>query len=135
MYLNPVFEAPEMVYCINKTQIKALVCADKFKQRDYYEFLLTIAPELVNCARGNLQSEKVPSLKTVIRISETNKRYFLTMRDFQLIVNFSSGTYNFRQILDLANDSEVANVQKFQQCISPDDGCSLHFTSVTLPEV
>ncbi|XP_063918008.1 medium-chain acyl-CoA ligase ACSF2, mitochondrial-like [Zophobas morio] len=115
VYLNPVFEAPEMVYCINKTQIKALVCADKFKQRDYYEFLLTIAPELVNCARGNLQSEKVPSLKTVIRISETNKR----------------GTYNFRQILDLANDSEVANVQKFQQCISPDDGCSLHFTSGT----
>ncbi|XP_063922176.1 medium-chain acyl-CoA ligase ACSF2, mitochondrial-like [Zophobas morio] len=113
VYLNPVFEAPEIEYCINKTQIKALVCADKFKYHDHYESLLTIAPELENCEIGKMTSKKVPSLKTVIRIGEENK----------------CGIYNFCEILDLASTSEVANIQKLQHSISPDDGCSLHFTS------
>ena len=78
MCLNPVLEAPEIEYCVNKTGIKALVCADEFKHHDYYESLLTIAPELENCDPGKLKSTKVPSLKTVIRIGEENKRYLVT---------------------------------------------------------
>ncbi|XP_063922118.1 medium-chain acyl-CoA ligase ACSF2, mitochondrial-like isoform X1 [Zophobas morio] len=113
--LNPVLEAPEIEYCVNKTGIKALVCADEFKHHDYYESLLSIAPELENCDPGKLKSTKVPSLKTVIRIGEENKR----------------GTYNFGEILDRANSSEVANIAKLQHMISPDDGCSLYFTSGT----
>ena len=55
--------------------MKALVCADKFKHHDYYETLLTVAPELEECDPGKLQSKKVPSLRTVIRISKDTKRY------------------------------------------------------------
>ncbi|XP_063917984.1 medium-chain acyl-CoA ligase ACSF2, mitochondrial-like [Zophobas morio] len=111
--VNPVFEASEIEFCINKTEIKALVCANKFKHHDYYETLLTVAPELEECNPGRLQSKKVPSLRTVIRISNDTKR----------------GTYNFHEILDLAVDTEIAAVQKLQHSISPDDGCSLYFTS------
>ncbi|XP_063922160.1 medium-chain acyl-CoA ligase ACSF2, mitochondrial-like isoform X2 [Zophobas morio] len=113
--LNPVYEAPEIKYCINKTQMKALVCGDKFKHRDYYETMLNIAPELQKCDPGKLQSKKVPSLKTVIRISDDFKR----------------GTYTFDQILDMATSTEIGIIQKLQLTISPDDGCSLHFTSET----
>ncbi|XP_063918020.1 medium-chain acyl-CoA ligase ACSF2, mitochondrial-like [Zophobas morio] len=115
VYLNPVFEASEIEYCINKSGIAALVCANKFKHHDYYETLLSIAPELENCDPGKLKSTKIRSLKTVIRISEDVKR----------------GTYNFNQVLDLASSSNIANLQKMQHKISPDDGCCLHFTSGT----
>ncbi|XP_063918057.1 medium-chain acyl-CoA ligase ACSF2, mitochondrial-like [Zophobas morio] len=118
VYLNPVFEAPEIEYCINKTQIKVVVCGDKFKHHNYYETLLAIAPELQKCDPGKLESKKVPSLKTVIQINEDSPVY-------------SSGTYNFHEILNLASSTEIANIQKMQLSISPDDGCSLHFTSGT----
>ncbi|KAJ3642552.1 hypothetical protein Zmor_025317 [Zophobas morio] len=113
--LNPVSEAPEIQYCVNKTGIKALVCADKFKHYDYYESLLTIVPEMEKCDPGKIKSTQVPSLKTVIIMGDKNK----------------CGTYNFHEILDLATSNDVANVQKLQDYISPDDGCSLHFTSGT----
>ncbi|XP_063917946.1 medium-chain acyl-CoA ligase ACSF2, mitochondrial-like [Zophobas morio] len=95
--------------------MKALVCGDKFKHRDYYETLLSIAPELQKCDPGKLQSKKVPSLKTVIRISDDFKR----------------GTYTFDQILDMASSTEIEIIQQLQLTISPDDGSSLHFTSGT----
>ena len=94
-----------------------MVCGDKFKHHNYYETLLAIAPELQKCDPGKLESKKVPSLKTVIQISEDSPVY-------------SSGTYNFHEILNLASSTEIANIQKMQLSISPDDGCSLHFTSV-----
>ena len=50
----------------------------------------------------------------------------------QVLTIFCSGIYNFCEILDLASTSEVANIQKLQHSISPDDGCSLHFTSVKI---
>ena len=135
MCLNPVYEAPEIEYCVNKTGIKALVCADKFKHHDYYETLLAIAPELKNCELGKLESKKVPSLKIVIRISEDVKRYLVTrytryLKNFTNSTIVSRGTYNFHELLNLANPSEVANIQKLQHSISPDDGCSLYMTSV-----
>ena len=76
--MNPVSEAPEIQYCVNKTGIKALVCADKFKHYDYYESLLTIVPEMEKCDPGKIKSTQVPSLKTVIIMGDKNKWYYST---------------------------------------------------------
>jgi acyl-CoA synthetase (AMP-forming)/AMP-acid ligase II len=113
--LNPAYQPPEMEYCINKVGIKAIVCADKFKNADFYEKLITIAPELDKSDPGKLRSNKVPSLETVITTSENKK----------------IGAFNFGEVLDLATENSIRNIQKYQKYITADDPCNLQFTSGT----
>jgi acyl-CoA synthetase (AMP-forming)/AMP-acid ligase II len=83
--LNPAYQPPEMEYCINKVGIKMIVCADKFKNADFYEKLITIAPELDKSDPGKLRSKKVPSLETVITTSENKK----------MLIPFQKSNHNF----------------------------------------
>lgn len=76
MALNPVYEAQEIEYCINKVRIKAILCTDKYRSKDFYETLKICAPELVNCDAGKLKCAKVPSLESVIRISDQDLKYY-----------------------------------------------------------
>lgn len=70
--LNPFYQALEMEYCIQEAGIKAVVCARKHKEQDYYELLNKIAPELPNCVPGKLDSPKVGCLKIIIVITDEN---------------------------------------------------------------
>ena len=72
--LNPAYQPTEMEYCINKVKIKALVCADKFRKQDFYEHLVTLAPELPKTEPGKLKNSRIPSLQTVITTSEDTKK-------------------------------------------------------------
>lgn len=72
--INPAAEPPEVKYLINKVEIKALVCANKYKTHDYYEKLLTIEPLLAQFSPGHLRSKIIPSLKHVIMIDKMQKR-------------------------------------------------------------
>ncbi|XP_044268322.1 medium-chain acyl-CoA ligase ACSF2, mitochondrial isoform X2 [Tribolium madens] len=113
--LNPAYQPPEIEYCINKVGIKAIVCADQFKSQNFYENLATVAPELEKSDPGKLKSNNIPSLQTVIIMSENKKK----------------GAYNFGEILDLATNDSIAQIRKYQRYISPDDPCNLQFTSGT----
>lgn len=73
--INPASQPPELEYCINKIGIKALVCADGFKSQDYYESLLKIEPLIGTAEAGNIKSDKVPTLKSVIQLAKSSKRY------------------------------------------------------------
>ncbi|CAH1379105.1 unnamed protein product [Tenebrio molitor] len=112
--LNPANEPSEIEYCVNKVGIKTMVCGNKFKSQDYYESLLMIAPELKKCDPGKLKSARVPALRTVITMSENQKR----------------GTYNFQEIINLANN-DISYIHNLQNKISPDEACNLQFTSGT----
>lgn len=68
--LNPFYQALEMEYCIKKVNMKAVLCAHKHKEQDYYEILKKIAPELNECQPGKLVSRNVPSLEVVIVITK-----------------------------------------------------------------
>lgn len=68
--LNPAYQPPEMEYCVNKVGIKAVLCAHRHKTQNYYELLEKVAPELPESEPGKLSSSKVPSLKTVVVITE-----------------------------------------------------------------
>lgn len=72
--LNPAAQPPEMEYYINKIGIKTIVCADTFKKQDYYEDLLKIEPSIGSTDAGKIKSEKIPSLKSVIQLTNTQKK-------------------------------------------------------------
>lgn len=64
--LNPAYQIPEMKYCLEKVQAKAIICMDKFKTQNYYEMLASIVPDLKNSRSGIIYDNKVNSLQSVI---------------------------------------------------------------------
>ena len=68
--INPAYQTSELHYCLNKVGVKCLVAADSFKTQDYHKMLAEIVPELQTSASGGLNSEAVPSLKSVVMMSE-----------------------------------------------------------------
>ncbi len=68
--INPAYQAGELRYCLNKVGVRCLVAADRFKTQDYHKMLAEIMPELETSAPGSLDSEAVPSLRTVVMMSD-----------------------------------------------------------------
>ena len=66
--INPAYRVRELEYTLNKVEIKALVCAEKFKTSDYASILEGIAPEIPSAPPGGLHAAGVPHLRCVIGI-------------------------------------------------------------------
>src|SRR6185312_8015545 len=66
--INPAYRAYELEYALGKVGCKALILAPSFKTSDYLAILRSVAPEIPLSRPGELRSEKLPSLRTVIRL-------------------------------------------------------------------
>ena len=66
--INPAYRTAEVEYALNKVGCKALVSMPRFKTSDYLGMLRELAPELASCAPGQLQSKRLPALRTVVWI-------------------------------------------------------------------
>jgi len=113
--INPAYQTAELQYCLNKVGVKCLVAADSFKTQNYYEMLSTIMPEILTSNPGSLKSDSVPSLSTVIMMSESH----------------FSGTFSFGDILKNAGSSSLQMVSDLTNKIQMDNACNIQFTSGT----
>ena len=66
--INPAYRTSEVEYALNKVGCKALVSMPQFKTSDYLGMLRELAPELMLCEPGKLQSARLPTLRSVIWI-------------------------------------------------------------------
>ena len=92
--INPAYRLAELEYALNKVGMKALVTADRFKTSQYLEMLQTLAPELATCPPGQLQSARLPQLRTVIRMGEER----------------TPGMFNYGEVLALASAAQRARL-------------------------
>ncbi|KAH8352452.1 hypothetical protein KR084_004282 [Drosophila pseudotakahashii] len=113
--LNPAFQGPEVAYCLNKVNVKAIIAPETFKSQNYYEILRSICPEISDAQPGKIRSEKFPHLKSVIIDSNDGLK----------------GALRFDGLLDLANPTEREEVAKIQKNILPESPCNIQFTSGT----
>ncbi|MBO0795431.1 MAG: AMP-binding protein, partial [Ktedonobacteraceae bacterium] len=68
--VNPSYRLHEVEYVLNQSGCSAIIIAAAFKTSNYTEMIASLAPELANSTLGQLQSEKLPHLRTVIRMGE-----------------------------------------------------------------
>ncbi|PCE31087.1 AMP-binding protein [Burkholderia ubonensis] len=68
--LNPAYRLAELEYALNKVGCKAVITAERFKSSGYVEMLQAIAPELASATPGDLHAVRVPSLRTIVSMSE-----------------------------------------------------------------
>ncbi|MBV1931031.1 MAG: AMP-binding protein [Porticoccaceae bacterium] len=113
--INPAYRLYELEYALNKVKCRAIISAEVFKTSQYLEMLETLAPELSNCAPGQLKSEKLPHLEMVIRLGD----------------EVTAGMFNFDDICNLGGDSERVRLKELATLLSPDDAINIQFTSGT----
>ena len=113
--INPAYRLHELEYALNKVQCKALVTAANFKSSDYLGMLQTLAPELNRCEPGQLQSEKLPHLRAVVRMGDET----------------TPGMFNFDEVTASGTADDHSAVVAIGATLRPDDPINIQFTSGT----
>jgi len=113
--INPAYRVSELEYVLNKVSCKALVLAEQFKSSDYVAMLTTLAPELRECAAGELHARKLPSLRTAICMGEHER----------------PGMHRFAEFERPPSAASLRRVQSLADRLQPDDPINIQFTSGT----
>lgn len=113
--INPAYRLSEVEYAVNKVGCKALVLSEQFKSSCYLSMIQQLAPELKRCEKGELMSSRLPSLKTVVLMSNDTH----------------SGIYSFNELKNLGGPAQVTRLQAIESTLNPDDPINVQFTSGT----
>ncbi|MEL6537213.1 MAG: AMP-binding protein [Bacteroidota bacterium] len=113
--INPSYRRQELNYVLNQSGCSALVLAPSFKSSNYTEMVYDLAPELRECAPGQLQSENLPHLKTLILLDETP----------------TPGMYTWQELLALAPQISPEELSAVQASLSADEPINIQYTSGT----
>ncbi|AFD00642.1 Acyl-CoA synthetases (AMP-forming)/AMP-acid ligases II [Methanocella conradii HZ254] len=66
--VNPAYRTHELEYVLRQSETQALLLIDRFKTSDYVKMLYEVCPEVKSSKPGQISSENLPFLKTVILI-------------------------------------------------------------------
>ena len=113
--INPAYRRSELEYALNKVKAKALITALNFKASNYVGMLRDLAPEMDRARAGQLRSDRLPHLRTVIQMGS------------QPI----SGTYTFDEVLKRGHGGQRARLNAITKSLSPFDAINIQFTSGT----
>jgi fatty-acyl-CoA synthase len=102
--INPAYRVHELEYVLNKVGCAALVTIDAFKGASYVDMVQSLMPE------------RLPHLKTVIRIGGEGER---------------AGTMPFSALETLGGDAERAEIARLEGVLQFDDPINIQFTSGT----
>jgi fatty-acyl-CoA synthase len=113
--INPSYRLHEVEYVLNQSGCSMVVIASAFKTSNYTEMIATLAPELAHSEIGQLKAERLPELRTVIRLSEDHMPGMLPWSDLMAM-----GEH--------VTEEELQRVQREQEF---DDPINIQYTSGT----
>ena len=113
--INPAYQPQELLYCLNKVGVKAIVAAERFKTQDYFSILEQVVPELESAVLEKVESEAVPSLSRVVMMGETRRR----------------GALSLEQVMEAGGRREIGEVQDLQPTV--DRWILAHFENIHKP--
>ena len=96
--INPAYQPQELLYCLNKVGVKAVVSAERFKTQDYFSILKEVVPELESATSETVVSQSVPSLSRVVMMGETPRK----------------GALSLEQVMEAGGGKEIEEVQDLQ---------------------
>jgi len=113
--VNPAIRSGELSYVLNKAGAAALIVAPEFRGSRYLDMIRELAPELANCAAGNLLSARLPDLKTIIQTGS----------------NPVAGCLGFDQLTSMGGPAHRQRLSGLCEALDPDDPINIQFTSGT----
>lgn len=71
-----MYESPEIKSSLDQADVKAVVIGDTLNEKNYYEVMKNVIPEIINYNSGNeFISRDLPYLKMIIVMSQNHYRY------------------------------------------------------------
>ena len=116
--INPAYRVAELEYALNKVACKVLVTMARFKTSDYLAMLRELAPELNTAWLGDLQSSRLPYLRTVVWLDEPGQSLE------------EPGLLRFSTLL-ASGDAADPRVAATARLLHPTDPINIQFTSGT----
>ncbi len=113
--INPAYRVAELEYALNKVECRALIAADRFKTSDYLSMLRELAPEIDASSPSHLQAKRLPHLRILIHLGDTDEPGFLQFDAVQR----RGGAAAYERLVELAG------------MLQPDDPINIQFTSGT----
>ncbi|WP_296662745.1 AMP-binding protein [Paraburkholderia sp.] len=120
--INPAYRLAELEYALNKVGCKAIVAAERFKTSQYLDMLQTLAPELASATPGDLHAARLPDLRAVIRMCDT---------DTPGMLNFSELVESGRARLARIDKTGKAELDAIDATLQAGDPINIQFTSGT----
>ena len=114
--INPAYRLAELEYALNKVNCKAIISAEKFKSSMYLQMLQELAPELATATPGDLHAARLPDLRFVIRMCDTETPGMLTFSD---VVERGRAAF------------DPAKLDAIGATLDPNDPINIQFTSGT----
>lgn len=113
--INPAYRLHELEYALNQSGCSALIIAPEFKSSNYTKMMYELAPELKDSKPGQLASEKIPDMKTVITLSDES----------------NAGMWNWEELMGMADQISQEELAERQSQLEFDDPISIQYTSGT----
>lgn len=113
--VNTNYRSSELEYLLKQSDSRALILIDQLRDYSFIDTLYEICPELKTCVPGNLESKRLPLLKTVVVIGE--KRY--------------PGTFTYGEFLIHGQKISDDQLTKRKNSLSYDDVINIQYTSGT----
>ncbi|MED0667417.1 AMP-binding protein [Bacillus badius] len=113
--VNTNYRAAELEYLLQQSESQTIVLLEDYRGNSYIDTIYEICPELYSSEPGKLSSKRLPLLKNVVVLSE--KTY--------------SGTYNWADILELAERVTEEQLDARTAELEPDEVINMQYTSGT----
>ncbi|MDZ5456198.1 AMP-binding protein [Azohydromonas lata] len=113
--INPAYRLSELEYALNASGCRAIVTARQLRSSDYLGMLQTLAPELAQCAPGQLKAARLPHLEFVIRMGEER----------------TPGMLSYAEVLERGRGVGAAQLEARSAALGCFDAINIQFTSGT----
>lgn len=113
--VNTNYKQSELEYLVKDSDMHTLCLTDGTWESNYVDMTYSMLPELKECQRGHLQSNRFPKLKNVVYIGQEKFR----------------GMYNTSEILLLGENTEDEEFNKLRKSVSCHDVVNMQYTSGT----
>jgi acyl-CoA synthetase (AMP-forming)/AMP-acid ligase II len=113
--INTNYRLHELEFLIKNSDIKSLCLVNGFRDSDYVSMVYELIPELRECERGNLKSEKFPVLENLIFIGPEKHR----------------GMYSSAELLLLGSQLDDDELLRAKAGVSCHDVVNMQYTSGT----
>jgi fatty-acyl-CoA synthase len=113
--VNTNYKKFEMEYLLRQSESSTLILMEGFKDTNYAAIINELVPELKDCKKGYLSSEKFPYLKRVIYLND--KHY--------------DGMYNWKEIYGYSAITSDSELNRIKDSLDPHDTINIQYTSGT----
>ena len=108
--VNTNYKLHELEYLVKQSDLTALCLTDGFKDSDYVSMVNEVVPEIKECARGHLKSEKFPHLKNIVFIGPEKHRGMFSLQELLL----SGQHVDDKELLEMEADTDFNDTVNMQ---------------------